>query len=221
MTKPHPPILAPNVAEFCTAHGFALTAQQAYGLTSYLELLLKWNRHMNLVGFNTWQDVLTNLVLDSFHLAGFIRELTSPPSPLAWDLGAGSGLPGIPLRLVWQEGQYWMVEAREKRASFLNIALSRLKLPNTRVFQGRVEDFMPMQHSADIILSRAFMPWPQLLWLVAPFLNPSGLVILLSNLPLNQIPKGWLMAAAGEYIAVKGPRYFSALSLAPPVNAPN
>ena len=220
MAKASLQILATDVASFCAAHGFILSDHQAAMLARYLELLLKWNQSMNLVGFNIWRDVLDNLVLDSFYLAEFIMGLTLPPVPQIWDLGSGAGLPGIPLRLMWQDGQYWMVEVREKRALFLNTALSRLNLPNTRVFQGQVEKFMPMQQAADLILSRAFMPGPQLLKLVAPFLKPAGLVILLSNLPLEHIPPLWSLTAQGKYLAAKTMRHFSALSLATTANPP-
>ena len=79
----------------------------------YLEMLCQWNKAMNLVGPHSWQNMLTRLVADSFHLAPFLSGLPMPASPLTWDLGAGAGLPGIPLRMLWPDGSYYMVEVRE------------------------------------------------------------------------------------------------------------
>lgn len=214
--------------------GFALEATQAAGLATYLELLMQWNRAMNLVGARSWEDALDRLVCDSFELADFLRQEVMPAlslpadsdhsategtdAPLTWDLGAGAGLPGIPLRLVWQAGTYWLVEAREKRALFLATALARLSLPRTKVFRGRVEAFMPGR-LADIILSRAFMPWREVLRLVGGHLKPGGQVVLLTKEPITPEP-GWHRTASRVYGVGGDLRYFCALA-GLPINAPN
>ena len=221
MANPSSIILASDVAAYCGTHDFLLTMQQATSLAVYLELLLKWNQRINMVGFKTWQSVLGNLVLDSFHLGEFIKKIIYPHVPSTWDLGAGAGLPGIPLRMVWTDGDYWMVESREKRALFLATALSRLALSNTSVFHGRAEAFMPSMPAANIILSRAFIPWPQLLKLVSPYLHIDGHVILLSSMPVDQSPDGWRITASTEYSIAKKLRYFYALSVVTPINAPS
>ena len=129
----------------CAAAGFPLTKEQSSQLAIYLDLLMRWNRMMNLVGARHWRDALDDLILDSFHLAAFLREHilpTLPPSPVTWDLGAGAGLPGIPLRMVWHDGTYCMVESRDKRTIFLSTVLARCPLKGTQVFRGRAEQFM-------------------------------------------------------------------------------
>jgi len=70
----------------------------------YLELLMHWNRAMNLVGARTWQDAARTLVVDSLRFAPFLEGLPLSASPLCWDPGAGARLPGIPLRLLWNRG---------------------------------------------------------------------------------------------------------------------
>ena len=118
---------------------------------------------MNLVGTRTAEDTFFTLVVDSLHLGRFLREdVEYSAAPCCWDLGSGAGLPGLPLRMIWQEGDYWLVEAREKRALFLSTVLAKYPLPGTHVFRGRAEAFMagPPARTADLIVSRAFMPWP-------------------------------------------------------------
>ena len=78
---------------------------------------------MNLVGARDWQTALLNLLADSFYLDQFMNGLDLPANPEIWDLGSGAGLPGIPLRIIRQDGIYRMVEAREKRALFIANAL--------------------------------------------------------------------------------------------------
>lgn len=183
-------------------------------LTAYLQMLCHWNTAMNLVGFRTWQDILTRLVLDSFHLAVFLDDLVLPASPVSWDLGAGAGLPGIPLRMVWTRGVYHMVEAREKRALFLSSVLARLHLPTTYVYRGTAEDFFSKQkRQADIIVSRAFKPWQQLLPFVADHMSAAGTLVVLAREPAPpDVPEPWRVAKHGSYAAADAQRHFWALT---------
>lgn len=174
-------------------------------LAGYLELLMKWNRVMNLVGTRTWQATFRTLVVDSLHLARFLRALPLPEAPETWDLGAGAGLPGVPLRAVWQAGTYHMVDAREKRTLFLSNVLARHPLPGTLVFRGRVEDFMPGRPAAHCVVSRAFLPWPEVLALVGGHVAPGGHVVFLANdAPPDSLPDTWRVAARADY-AVQAP----------------
>ncbi len=201
-----------NLGEMCSGAGFILSTQQIQHVTDYLFLLQKWNQSMNLVGKKFWQDVLSDLIMDSMHLAKYLEENPRikkdalfdtdkpviskkkytfqsntdvfPANPLLsidapsfeiWDLGAGAGIPGIPLRILWQLGVYTMIEVRQKRCFFLNTALASLRLPETFVFHGKAEDFMDKKKEkgiyADLILSRAFMPFEKMLPFVAPYLR--------------------------------------------------
>ena len=175
------PCTAQKVRELCLKAGFSPDERQSADLAGYLSLLMKWNRVMNLAGASTWREALEHLVFDSFYLADLVRSL-APDEPEAWDLGAGAGLPGIPLRMLWQKGSYWLVESREKRALFLSTVLARHPLPGTRVFQGRAEEFMGGRQ-ADIILSRAFMPQETLLPFIHDYLKPGGRAVLMRNAP--------------------------------------
>lgn len=184
---------APEALAGCARQaGLTIPEQALQPLGLYLTELLRWNSVMNLVGARDWREALANLAGDSFHLAAFLAELPLPAAPLHWDLGSGAGLPGIPLRMVWERGDYWLVEAREKRALFLSRMLCSLRLPRTHVYRGRVEQFFGTQpRGADCVISRAFMPPEALLPLLAPHLAPHGLVILLCNRPPAALPPGW------------------------------
>lgn len=204
-----------NLKEQCLRLGFSLTLPQLSALYEYLFLLQKWNLSMNLVGKSDWEEILSELVADSFHLA---KYLNSHPvfAPLsipfaqknekihsfepyenehdftAWDLGAGAGLPGIPLRILWKQGTYTLVEAREKRSLFLNTVCIKLGLENTFVSRGRAENFMQGKKTR-LIVSRAFMPYDKMLPFIAPYLtstqdpanSTNGSVIFLSLEPIH------------------------------------
>lgn len=202
-----------DLATLAAASGIDVPPGAVEPLAVYLEMLCQWNAVMNLVGARSWRDILTRLAADSFHLAAFLEELPLPEQPLTWDLGSGAGLPGIPLRMVWTRGSYYLVEVRQKRALFLSSVLARLRLPSTHVFRGSVEHFFQGQHCpADCIVSRAFMPWPDLLDLTLPHLRPCGvLAVLALTPPPERLPAPWRLAGARSYVAAGGGRWFWAL----------
>lgn len=207
----------PDVAAAAQRLGYHLTDAQAESLATYLDQLIKWNRKMNLVGRSTWRDVFDTLVVDSLHLAGFLAGLKLSDSPLTLDLGAGAGLPGIPLRALWQAGEYHLVEVREKRSLFMRSVLGKLRLPGTAVYHGKAEDVLEALDAptADLILSRAFMPWEKLLEFTRPMLPSGGVIVILSNDPPpaeNALPNGWLLTHSADYTAAKDRRYFWALT---------
>jgi 16S rRNA (guanine(527)-N(7))-methyltransferase RsmG len=75
------------------------------------------------------------------------------------DLGAGAGLPGIPLAIVFPETKFVLVEAMEKRAKYITEIKSELNLNNVRVINKRVEDVKSDDFTgkARLILFRAFL----------------------------------------------------------------
>jgi 16S rRNA (guanine527-N7)-methyltransferase len=216
-TRPTPEAVLAAAREL----GRPVNEAQAGLLAVYLDQLVKWNRKMNLVGPSDWRTVFDRLVVDSLFLADFLDGLSLPDRPLCLDFGAGAGLPGIPLRVLWQQGDYWLVEVREKRATFMKSALGRLKLPATEVYLGKAEDALDRlsraghQATADLILSRAFMPWQKLLDFIHPMLrhgaDRSGTAVILANDPPPaeaDVPQGWRLGDVAAYPAAGGERYF-------------
>lgn len=181
-------------------------------LADYVSMLMRWNRVMNLVGARTWRDAAEDLVADCLLLAGFLDSLPLPESPVSCDLGSGAGLPGIPLRLVWQKGSYDMVELRQKRAMFLSQVLGTLNLAATRAHNADARVFLAGKN-IDLVISRAFMPWEKVLELVRPHLAPEGLVVFMaSEIPADaeiaaKAP-GFARLASHTYSCRAGTRHF-------------
>lgn len=178
-------------------------SDSAGDLALYMEQLLAWNRKFNLAAIRNEHELLRDLIQDSFYLAQLIEEICSRKGwkdPEIADLGAGAGLPGIPLRLLWQRGNYTMVEARQKRALFLANMLARLNLPDTQVFEGRAEDYLDRCDIwPQLILSRAFMPWEQLLTFCGKRLSADAEIIIMANEEPPVSFKEWKLMAGREY----------------------
>ena len=196
--------------------GFNLEKNQINKLYSFLILLLKWGKAINLVGPKDGVEIFRTLIVDSLYLKEFLVSFSLKKNPRTFDLGAGAGLPGIPLRIVWDAGEYYLIEVRNKRVVFMRNALSQLELLNTYVLGMRVqevpENFLP----PDIIISRAFMPWPKLLPLARNLMavgQASGTLIVMAGSapPGNKELVPWRVKEIFSYEVQKKKRYFWAL----------
>lgn len=216
------PPTAEAVSREAAALGRELTGPQAQGLAGYLDLLVHWRRKINLVGPVDWPTILATLAADSWHLADFLAGeaaafLPSADTPLcALDFGAGAGLPGVPLRLFWERGEYVLLEARLKRSLFLGEAVDRLRLPRTTVVEGRVEATVPAalakRPGAFILcLGRAFAPWPTFLDLCRELVRAPMAVLAMTNdpVPAPDVPDTFFLAVQAGYPAAGRTRHLT------------
>jgi len=171
-------------------------------LATYLDMLASWNKVLNLSGCHDVVSLLRDLVQDSFFLARFLEDVFQSKnwtSPQTLDLGAGAGLPGIPLRIFWRDGDFAMIERRQKRSLFLGNVLARLKLPRTSVHCCEARDFLASHKPAQCILSRAFMPWRAMLSFCCRHLAKNGIVVFMANSNPPGLDPDWRLLASLEY----------------------
>ncbi len=141
-------------------------------LDRYAELLLEWNRHLNLTGARSRAELQTHL--DDAH-----RFLDLPWSGVnnVIDVGSGGGLPAIPLALRLPGVRFTLLEADRRKAVFLQHAAGVLSLPNIAVVVGRAEVLghdPGLRERFDRAISRAVAPALVLLELTLPFVRPGG-----------------------------------------------
>jgi 16S rRNA (guanine527-N7)-methyltransferase len=118
-------------------------------LLDYLGLLEKWNKTYNLTAIHEPGRMLTHHLLDSLAILPFVGA-----GPVL-DVGSGAGLPGIPLAILRPATRVTLLDASQKKCSFMRQAAIDLGLPNVTVVHGRVEDFRPDAGFLQIV-SRAF-----------------------------------------------------------------
>jgi 16S rRNA (guanine527-N7)-methyltransferase len=178
-------------------------------LANYIQTLCKWSQRANLVGKKDPLDIFNHLIIDSLFLVEFLetQDLNIHPKKFL-DIGAGAGIPGIPFRIFYQEGNYLMVEPRKKRHVFINLMIKNLYLKNTNIYPKPIEQ-MPIQ-KFDICLSRALCHWKRFLEISYPFLKPKGHVIIFSNTPWEKAsPSNYNFILQYPYILkTKESRYF-------------
>jgi 16S rRNA (guanine527-N7)-methyltransferase len=143
----------------------------------YCAFLLKRNESINLTGVRSPQGVMTTLCLDSLTvLAALPTGWRSAPLSVV-DVGAGAGIPGIPLKIACLNWKLTMIESIGKKARFLGDAVEVLGLQDVTVLAQRAEEAgmrAVLRDSADLCLARAVAPLPVLIELCSPFVRPGG-----------------------------------------------
>jgi len=119
-----------------TALGRSLSASEHGTLYKYLKLLIKWQKSQRLVGSSEPAWIVDNVIADSLL---FARVIPAECRTLC-DVGSGAGVPGIPLAAVMPTVDITLLEARQKRGSFLAAAIRELGLVNCRLVIQRLEE---------------------------------------------------------------------------------
>lgn len=154
--------------------GRRLSMIEAEKFAKYLYLLAKWQKMHRMVGSTDAQWVVDHLFLDSLLFlevlpAGALRVL---------DLGAGAGLPGVPLKIVRPSMRLALLEARQRRVSFLRAVVRDLALTDTDVINARAEDVVAERRGTfDAVVMRCAGPVDEVVPLAARFAAAGGLVV--------------------------------------------
>ena len=166
--------------EQATAWGVALDSHTRDLLLRYLTLLYEANQRVNLTRVPAEQAVGRHLV-DSLCL---LAVYTPPEGARVLDIGAGAGLPGIPLAIVRPDLRLTLLDSHGKTVQFLREACAALGLPAT-VVQARAEEWAhnpDAREQFDLAVARAVAKMPILTELMTPFLKVGGVGLALKSI---------------------------------------
>lgn len=127
------------VTAAATAAGVALDADTIAGLDAFVALLARHGARSNLVGTTDPPRIADEIVLDAARLAPLVREAIGERGRMI-DIGAGAGIPIIPLLIALPGWSGVAVEPREKRRRFMSAARRSLGLgERLEIVEGRLE----------------------------------------------------------------------------------
>jgi 16S rRNA (guanine527-N7)-methyltransferase len=158
-------------------------------LETYVELLISWNRRINLVGPNTIGDIWRRHILDSAQLF----PLIPPTARRLVDFGSGAGLPGLILAIMGV-AEVHLVESDQRKIAFMREA-ARVTGTTVMLHAKRAETLPGF--AADLITARALAPVGSLLDLASKFIAPHSILLFLKGQAvqdeLTQARKAWKM----------------------------
>jgi len=132
--------------------GLIIDEAKQIKLIDYVLLIDKWNKVHNLTAIRDPHKMVTLHCLDSLSVLPHVQTLSAKT---LLDVGAGAGLPSIPLAICLPELQVTAIDAVQKKAIFMRQVKGELDLINFQVKAGRVEA-LAKESKFDVIVSRAF-----------------------------------------------------------------
>ncbi len=155
----------------------ALDSKKRMQFQKYFELLVEWNKVMNLTGITEYEEVNEKHFVDSLSIVKSI-DMTKVNSVI--DVGTGAGFPGIPLKIVFPNLQITLLDSLNKRIKFLNTVIQELDLKNVETVHGRAEDIAKKKEyreTYDLCASRAVANLSTLTEYCLPFIHIGGYFI--------------------------------------------
>ena len=164
----------------CRKNGVSITEIQVAQLSSFKNLLLSWNKKINLVSRkneqNLWKGHIA-LSISLLFMVSFHRKMK------ILDLGTGGGFPGIPLAIMHPDSSFVLLDSTQKKITAVQNMAESLGLLNIKTVWGRAEDLQSKNgflHIFDAIVVRSVSNLTNLLDWGLPFLkqlkgeNPLG-----------------------------------------------
>ncbi len=142
---------------------------------NYMNLLIDWNKKINLTSIVDENDIIIKHFIDSITILRYIKDSCS-----IIDIGTGAGFPGIPLKIIKGSIYLTLADSLSKRINFLDTVISKLSLNNITTIHCRAEDLgikEDYREKFDIAVSRAVAPLNILIEYMLPFVKLGGICI--------------------------------------------
>jgi 16S rRNA (guanine527-N7)-methyltransferase len=166
----------------------ALRPDQLKYISTYIDILLRWNARINLTAVREPEEVVRRHFGESLFSACHLFPNTDnqPPTQII-DIGSGAGFPGLPIKLWFPAAHVTLIESNHKKVAFLREVIRTITLTNIDVFSGRAEDYQPTP--GDLITLRAVEKFETILPVATKLVAPNGRLALLIGQSQNQQAK--------------------------------
>lgn len=144
-------------------------------LNKYFELLIEYNKVMNLTGITSKDEVYLKHFYDSLTICKII-DLNNVES--LCDIGTGAGFPGLVLKIVFPNLRITLIDSLNKRINFLNKVIEELNLNDVSAIHCRVEEYAIINREMyDVVTARAVASTNILLEYSIPIVKVNGYFI--------------------------------------------
>jgi 16S rRNA (guanine527-N7)-methyltransferase len=198
------PVQVETVAACLAEFGISPDAAQVQQIALYTELLLRWNRAINLTAIRDAESIIRRHFAESIYLTKIVRLHGS-----ILDVGSGAGFPGLALKLVQPDLSVVLLEPVAKKRAFLKEVVRECGLSHVEVSGARVEDYSdPQPRAFESVTMRAVGSFNTVLPAVAKTLSPDGTLCL------------WLTRAEASALAERELSFSALFSWSEPVSIP-
>jgi 16S rRNA (guanine527-N7)-methyltransferase len=174
-----------------------LSSAQLQAISTYIDLLLRWNTRINLTAIRDPEQIVTRHFGESLFAARHLFPDDSRVGPglrpgraehssaTVADIGSGAGFPGVPIKLWAPDVSLILVESNHKKAAFLREVTRALTLTRVNIQTVRAETLSGVEF--DLVTLRAVERFAAVLPTVANLVAPAGrLALLVGSAQLDQ-----------------------------------
>jgi 16S rRNA (guanine527-N7)-methyltransferase len=155
--------------------GLKISPLQAAQFGRHGQLLMEWNRKINLTAITDPTQVAVKHFLDA------IAPLNHIPSEgRLMDIGTGGGFPGIPLKIMRPSQAMTLIDSVRKKVNFVKSVIRQLDLDQIEALHTRAEDLRlhsAHAHSYAVIVCRALADLNAVVQMAIPLLADDGSVV--------------------------------------------
>ena len=141
-------------------------------LKKYYEMLVEYNKVMNLTGITEKKQVYLKHFYDSMTI---VRAINLNDYNTLCDIGTGAGFPGLVIKIFYPHLSVTLVDSLNKRINFLSDVIKELGLTDIETVHARIEDYAHNNKDKfDIVTARAVAPLNILLAYAIPITKVSS-----------------------------------------------
>lgn len=158
--------------ELAAEYGVGLTACALAKFDRYAELLVDWNRRMNLTAITAPQDIVLKHFTDSLTVLSVLPRVQGISLV---DVGTGAGFPGIPLAIAREDVRLTLLDSLNKRLIFLKEVCEQLGI-DAQFVHARAEEGgrTALREQFDVVTARAVAALPVLAEYCLPYVKVGG-----------------------------------------------
>ena len=148
-----------------------LTEEKLEKLNKFYNLLIEWNKKINLTRIEEEEEVYLKHFYDSLTIA---KAVDLSEIKTLCDIGTGTGFPGIVLKIFYPNLKITLIDSLKKRVNYLNEIIKDLGIDNIEAIHVRGEDY---KGQYDVVTSRAVANIEKLLGYTMHLVSPTGIFI--------------------------------------------
>jgi len=173
--KPRPRSLSNNlkpeqICQLMAPFGLELDSGQVQQITTWTELLIRWNAKINLTTITKPKEIITRHFAESMYLSKFLAL-----NGRLLDVGSGAGFPGLALKITNPDLSVVLLEPVGKKRAFLKEVIRACGFESVEVRGERIEEYAG-GHAAefDLVTARALGSFGSTLPAMVRCLNAEG-----------------------------------------------